>query len=197
MLNMRTVALTAALLLSSSAFAATNLLTNGDFETGDLTGWTNNGVPLDTNYSVGPDLYAGLLPSAHSGQVYIVGSSPLQDMLSQSVATVAGGVYTLEFDLQRYSFYGTPVNQVTVTFAGHTVLDETNVDGDWKHFKFTGLTASGASSLLQFASSNKNDWNQLDNVSVIMTAVPEPSIALMMLGGLFLVAYRSRRPPPF
>ena len=196
MLKLRTAALAAALLLSSSAFANSNLVNNGDFETGDLTGWTNSGPALDVNYSVGPDLYIGILDSSHSGKVYIDGNTPQQDVLSQSVTTIAGAVYTLEFDLQRFQFYS-PVNKITVTFAGHTVMNETNGDNDWQHYVFPGLTASGASSLLQFANSNEADYTQLDNVSVIMTAVPEPSIALMMLGGLFLVAYRSRRPPPF
>jgi hypothetical protein len=196
MLKLRTAALTAALLLSSSVFADTNLVTNGDFETGDLTGWTNNDPALDVNYAVVSDVYAGILPSAHDGYVYVNGTTDHQDVLSQLVTTIPGAVYTLQFDLQRYQYYGTG-NQITVTFAGQTVMDSTDVNDDWTTHPFTGLKASGTSSLLTFAIRNGGDYTQLDNVSVIMTAVPEPSIALMMLGGLVLVAYRSRRPPPF
>jgi hypothetical protein len=197
MLKLRTAALAAALLLSSSAFANSNLLTNGDFETGDLTGWTTSEPALDATQGVSTDFYSVVSPVAHSGFIYYDGTMGHQGTLSQSVGTIAGAVYTLEFDLQRYTQYPPTDNQLTITFAGHTVLDETNGSNNWQHYSFTGLTASGASSLLQFANRNDNDYTELDNVSVIMTAVPEPSIALMMLGGLFLVAYRSRRPPPF
>lgn len=197
MLKLRTAALAAALLLSSSAFATSNLVTNGDFETGDLTGWTASEPALDYIHGVDADFYQAVTHVPHSGFVYYDGTMGHQGTLSQSLGTIAGAVYTLEFDLQRFSAYPPPDNQLTVTFAGHTVLDETNGSNTWQHFSFTGLTASGASSLLQFANRNENDYTELDNVSVIMTAVPEPSIALMMLGGLVLVAYRSRRPPPF
>lgn len=197
MLKLRIAALTAALLLSSSVFANPNLVTNGDFETGDLSGWTTSEPALDATQGVSTDFYQVVSPVAHDGMIYYDGTMGHQGTLSQSIGTIAGAVYTLEFDLQRFIAYPPANNQLTVTFAGHTVMDETNGSNNWQHFSFTGLTASGASSLLQFANRNELDYTELDNVSVIMTAVPEPSIALMMLGGLVLVAYRSRRPPPF
>lgn len=190
---LQTAALAAALLLSSTAFAATNLVINGDFETGDLTGWAHSEPALALYHGVTADnLYGG-----NASHVFYDGTDGHLGSLTQTVGTLKGALYTLEFDLQRYDSVGSSDNQLQISFAGHTVLDETNVSHDWKHYTFTNLKADGLTSLLSFANRNHNDWTQLDNVSVIMTAVPEPSIAFMMLGGLFLVAYRSRRPEPF
>jgi hypothetical protein len=41
------VALAAGLLIAGSASAATNLITNGSFETGDFSGWTRTGSVPD------------------------------------------------------------------------------------------------------------------------------------------------------
>lgn len=192
MRKLRTAALTAALLLSSTSFAATNLLTNGDFETGDLSGWSHSEPALALYHGVDTDFTGG-----RSGYVFYDGTAGKLGTLSQSVATQTGALYTLEFDLQRFQVNGPADSQLAISFAGHTVLNETNVTNGWQHYTFSNLKANSISSLLSFANRNENDYTQLDNVSVIMTAVPEPSIALMMLGGLFLVAYRSRRAPPF
>lgn len=189
---LRTAALTAALLLSSTTFAATNLLSNGDFETGDLTGWSHSEPALKLYHGVDLDFVSG-----RPGYAFYDSTLGKLGTLSQSVATLAGATYTLEFDLQRLEVYGPTDNQLQISFAGHTVLNETNVTNGWQHFTFTNLKASSVNSLFSFSNRNENDYTQLDNVSVIMTAVPEPSIALMMLGGLFLVAYRARRPEPF
>ena len=52
--------------------------------------------------------------------------------------------------------------------------------------------------MLQFGLHSYYDYTELDNVSVIMTAVPEPSAALMLAAGLILIVRRrAQRPPPF
>jgi hypothetical protein len=108
----------------------------------------------------------------------------------------------VEFDLLRYNSYGSAAyldNQTLVTFGGTTLMNQANtVTGDWAHYSFTGVSATAANTALQFKLHSYWDYTELDNVSVVMTAVPEPSMALMLGAGLvLLVRRRAKRPPPF
>jgi len=195
--NLRSVLLTLALAASAPlAMASPNLITNGDFETGDLTGWTKVGA-IGEQY-VSTDFYGS--PLARSGYAYYDGTTVGLGTLSQTVATVAGAIYTLSFDLQRINSGGpnTLDNQVKVSFGGVTLMDESNASGDWATVSFSGLTASAASSVLQFSLHNYYDYTGIDNVTLVMTAVPEPTMAIMLAAGLILlVRRRDKRPPPF
>ncbi len=186
------------LLASASVCAATNIVANGDFEAGhpDVVSWTTSADIFTQR--VDPDTSASAMP--HSGLVYTDGSFDSLGLLSQALATQAGAKYTLAFDLYTMVTDGGPVdNQAKVWFGNTVVLDQSNVSQDWTHYSFTNLSATGASTLLQFGLRSGNaDYPALDNVSVIMTAVPEPSAALMLVAGLILMMRRrSKRPPPF
>src|SRR5207342_1372158 len=76
-------------LLCSAAVANANLVTNGGFETGDFTGWTNGG---NTGFT-------GVDPGIQHSGTYGAFFGPIgsNGFLSQTLATTAGGVYTLSF----------------------------------------------------------------------------------------------------
>jgi hypothetical protein len=91
---------------------------------------------------------------------------------------------------------GTADNQAKVWFGNTVLLDEANISADWTHHTFAGLSAAGASTLLQFGLRSADSYYPaLDNVSVVMTAVPEPAAALMLAAGLSLLALRRRLHP--
>lgn len=182
--------------------APVNLVQNGDFELpvsgpGDVPGWNYAGG--DSYYGVDAD-YIGS-PGARPGQVFYDGAASNTGFLSQSIATIAGMRYVLEFDLQRYAGSGMPAdNLASVNFGLSNVFYQEDVDGDWTHFTVSGLIGgAGASTLLQFANLNAFDFNQLDNVSLIEQErpndVPEPATALAMAAALGALTLARRRRP--
>ena len=125
---------------ASSASAATNLLTNGSFESGDFTGWTTNFVPGTDNgggdttpvviaynqpgnfplgafgESIPVDTLSGGADQA-SGRyaAYFSSDFTASETISQSIALVAGTSYTFGFDY--YLPANGQVNPFNATFS--------------------------------------------------------------------------------
>jgi hypothetical protein len=194
--QVRTLLASLTLLLAAASASAANIVANGDFETGDLSNWTPSTASptqlVDVDWNI-------LSATPHTGYVYFDGTNTGLGTLSQSLSTIAGARYTVEFDLQRIAQDpGALENQAKVWFGGTLLMDQSNVNEDWHHYTFTDVGASAASTVLQFGLHSYYDYTELDNVSVIMTAVPEPSAALMLAAGLILIVRRrAQRPPPF
>lgn len=168
-----------AVALSGPAQAA-NIVTNGSFETGDLTGWTLGGnsgfmgVECPGAPFAGPgdgncDLFAG--PVGSNGT------------LSQTLNTTAGGRYFITFDLQPDG--GTP-SFFSATFGGTLLTSLTNpVASPYQVLHFVGV-ATGATTAISFAFRDDPGFLKLDSVSV---SLPEPgTLALLGMGmiGLWL-----------
>jgi hypothetical protein len=86
---------TAVAALSVAYPAKANLITNGDFETGDFTGWTVTHAPSGSGIFVdhGPG------PDTTFGAVFAATGTGL-DAISQTFATTPGASYTLTFFYQ-------------------------------------------------------------------------------------------------
>jgi hypothetical protein len=86
---------TAVAALSIAYPAKANLITNGDFETGDFTGWTVTHAPFGSIVVVdngpGPDTTFGVVFAAVGGDL---------DAISQTFATTPGALYSLSFFYQ-------------------------------------------------------------------------------------------------
>ena len=162
---------------AGSAGAAVNLVNNGNFETGDFSGWTQWG---DTGFSGVNDPYfdpgvAFFGPVNGFGGIY------------QDIATVVGEQYTFSFDLSMLD--GTP-NSFFANFGGLEVMSYTNSGGfGWTHYSFD-VIASDATSQIKFGFYDYPAFTFLDNVSV--TATPAPG-ALALLGAVGVVGARRRR----
>ncbi len=189
---------TAFALLVSSLFVGTSqaeLVTNGGFETGDFTGWTLNQSNADaTNGNVGVTDFPSFVASGNYG-VYLTPSSVAT--LSQTIATVAGHAYVIQYDLTSYA--GNPGNQsnfsasfggVLLTGGPSLPVNDPNltVIPTWAHYSFN-VVANSASTVLQFTASNQTGYFAIDNVS----AVPEADEYVLMLLGAGLVAFQVRR----
>jgi hypothetical protein len=169
--------------ISSSGYATAGIVTNGGFETGDFTGWTQSG---NTDYS---GVSTGIANSGDYAAYF--GPDGSLGYLSQMLATTVGTSYELTFFLASD---GQTPNEFQVTFGG-TTFDEMNLPAlPYSSMSLT-LTAASSSTLLQFGFRDDNGFLNLDDVSV--SSVPEPgALTLGCLGAVvMLVSAPLRRFP--
>jgi hypothetical protein len=148
------------------------LVANGGFETGDFTGWTLLGdaqsVFADDGTEVETIPQTGVYDAA-LGQVGSLG------YLSQTLATTAGGNYSISFwvnsDRQEASRFQAAWN-------GKILISLTNLPPiGWTNIQFL-VSATAATTVLQFGFQNDNGYLALDNVRVM--AAPANSGALQV-----------------
>ena len=158
-------------------------ITNGGFETGDFTGWTQFG---DTTFNGVCDISTcpgGFAPYAGTYSAYF---GPVGDTggIFQNVATVVGQQYTLTFYLANQP--GGVPNFFDVQFgnAGFTLTDFPVAFG-WTQFTLTN-TATSTTTLLEFTFRNDPGYWFLDNVGVSTSGTtPEPG-TLILFGSVLL-----------
>jgi len=169
-----------ALLTGWSGAARANLIVNGGFETGSLSpAWsvTGNGIAIDSAF-----------PNSGSFDASFGAAStdPNPGVLSQTIATMPGQAYDLSFALLDES--GVFLNTFTVTLGNfNTVITGDQSGGSYVTFDFSipGSDITALSTDLQFLGLNDfAAWN-LDDVSLdAVTAVPEPTAAIILGSGL-------------
>ncbi len=171
--------------LLSANIAHANLLTNGGFETGNFTGWT---VTDSSNYTTVASTGAFGYNSQSGNYFASLGATPNPGTVTQNVATVAGGTYSISFWLASN---GQTPNSFSVSWNGSTLLDLTNIAVQpYTQYTLEGV-ASGSTSTLTFSEMDNPSYLALDSVNV--TRVPEPAaVALFGIGLLGLVAARRK-----
>jgi hypothetical protein len=180
-------ALAAAFIALTGPASATEYLTNGDFESGDFSGW---GVQAPTNTTVVAPTTAGY--GAESGKFYVWTFGPPTSepgLLLQGFADTAGALLTVSGWAIGNTFDppGT-LGQVSY-FLNNTKLGSPDLSsGNWVQSTFQ-VTATGFD-IFEVRFGNDESFNGLDNFSVSSGGlsstrdVPELSTWVMMLIGL-------------
>jgi len=171
------IAVGIAVSLETAVGSPTNLVINGGFETGDLTGWSFSGPP-----------YSVVASGGESGAYeFDFGAYPSQpDIISQNIATTIGQQYSFSF---YFDVAGNP-NLFSASANGQVFYTNSNISNrPWTYESFD-FTATSTNTLISFAGANTPDHIGLDNVSVV--AAPEPSTYVLFgMGALALIlAYR-------
>ena len=163
------------LCLAMGGIARANLVVNGGFETGDLTGWTFIAATSGSNFTVGPPAYQGSYAAQFGAR-----ESGYYDIIEQHVTTVPGATYTFSFYLNQQgtstpnefsAFWGVPaiLHLLDVGSFGYTLYSFSEV-------------APGSTTFIGFAGQDVSSYFGLDNVSV--DPIPVPGAVWLLGSGL-------------
>jgi len=172
--------------MSLAGTAQANIVSNGGFETGNFSGWTQFGNTGFDSVSTNALVVQAGSQGASFGEVGAFSG------IFQTLATTAGASYQISFWLRNISSV-TPNAMAFNWNGGGAELSFTNAAA----FGYTNYTyllaATGATTDLRFGFRHDPAFWALDTVSVVQ--VPEPgSLALvgLALAGLALAARRKQ-----
>ncbi len=137
------------------------LIQNGGFETGNFSSWTLNG---SSTYNI----VTSSSSFVHSGTYgAALGQSGSLGYLSQTLITSPGQNYLLSLWLDNpNNRYGATPNQFLVQWNGTTIFNQTNLPfTTWTNLQFI-VTATSASTVLQFGFEDTPYYLGLDDISV-------------------------------
>ena len=165
---------------------------NGDFESGDFSGWTQVG---DTSYT---DVVSGVCPdfdtvcTPHSGSFAAYFGNPFPGGVTQTITTVPGTRYNLGFWL-IIGAHQAEDRRGEYTVAWDSTILSDHVDpasAPWAYESYD-VVATGTSSVVSFQFNSISDNYGLDDVTVA-AATPEP-ISMILVGSALIALACGRR----
>lgn len=145
---------------SSSAAAqcsGTNLVTNGDFETGNFTGWTV-AWPSD------PHTFVSSISPASGSYAAFFGAIPGENRISQNITTRAGSLYTVCFTLANNS--SCCASAFHARWNGDDMVSMVN-SGGFGYTQYSFQVFAIGNDVLSFEARQVPSYFRLDNVKVV------------------------------
>ncbi len=141
-----------------------NRVTNGGFETGNLTGWNQSG-PFDFT-AVEQGSFAGVDP--HGGQYQFVGGSTgAPSSISQVVSANIGDTLTVSFWLANTDSFG--INSFSADFDGQNLTAITNGPSQPYTLYSYNVVVASANPTLSFTLANPPSYWLLDDIIISVT----------------------------
>jgi hypothetical protein len=188
--SIRTFGFSVAILLGLITGAnAANIVVNGDFGTGDLSGWTT------TDWTAGTGPLGTVVPDVGSTYAAFNGCIDFCD-LSQDLPTQPGQSYFVTFAFNP-GITENGGNEMQAYWDGAQIFDQSGGPTEWDTQLYV-LTASGNNTELRF-SGFQAAWSAIDAVDVeavelvTIQGVPEPATWTMLLLGFAGLGYACRR----
>ena len=207
-------------LLSTGNSEAASLVTNGDFETGSLSGWTVDAgsdpthppivIGYNNTFGFPNGAYGESVPTPidglTSGAYFSADTAP--QSISQTVALTANTPYLLSLDVYapqngRNNPFDASLFATLNGSAISNVFSADSLTNGWVYY--STIFVPTAASSYDFALAFKGDGDTaadfvIDNVNIqenvsITTAIPEPSTWVMLIlgfAGLGFAGYRQR-----
>jgi uncharacterized repeat protein (TIGR03803 family) len=155
---------------------SSNLVLNGDFETGSYSNWTLS----NAGYSVVDDGSLGGKPYSGNYSAFL-GTTTSPGYLYQTLATKAGSTYLISFWLNDFDF---GPRAFSVVWDGNITFNQTYpATYAWTNVQFE-VTATSSNTLLQFGIEQGSYPFYLDNISVVSI---HPNIVGISLSGTNLI----------
>jgi PKD repeat protein len=137
-------------------YVVPGLVQNGGFETGNFSDWTFPDGEFSVDVSGNPRF-------VHSGHYGADLYPSTLGYMAQTLTTVPGQSYLLSFWLNSD---GRTPNEFQVFWNGDAIMDLVNIaSNDWANFQF-GVTATGASTVLEFGYQDQPSDLGLDDIGV-------------------------------
>lgn len=189
-----------AALVSVPAFAQANLVVNGSFE--DYTSiapgrWANFGSGYGwTTGPLGVEVRNAVAGTAADGVRFVELDTTGNSWISQTIHTHANQTLELSFSYAPREGVVAGSNGIQAFWNGTSLGAFTangNPNSGWMDLSFDVQADAGGLGTLMFRAIGKSDsyGGSLDNV--VVTAVPEPDSAALMLAGLGILAAVARR----